>query len=148
MVQYWSLNTCKKDKQRCHKIELGLEDYMLSENVACFGIGQPEEKREEKKGFNTCKQFEKFKNEAEKGDIIYLYSNRVGIIAYAYYNGHLTEELNNKGPWKLLMERQINIGIKEWIKIEPVKPDRHCLCTLGKSKFILPEWRSVKIIKE
>ena len=74
----WYLNSCKKNKSTRFEIELGLEDYMLNENIACFGIGIPEEKRHLKKGFNTYKQFEYFKKNGVSGDKIYLYSNGKG----------------------------------------------------------------------
>ena len=50
-MNYWYLNSCKKNKSSRFEIELGLEEYMLNENIACFGIGSLEEKRYLKKGW-------------------------------------------------------------------------------------------------
>lgn len=50
---------------------------MLCENCFYIGLGTPKEDRENKVGFNTVKQFKKFKSEAKKGDIINLYANKI-----------------------------------------------------------------------
>lgn len=128
----WYLNTCKKNSSTRHEIEFGLEDYMLNENIACFGIGSIEEKRYLKKGFNTFKQFEYFKKNSTKGDKIYLYSNGNGVIAESTYNGHLSFEINKKGPWNCSDEQQVNIGINKWIRVEPYKISNPPRFTLSK----------------
>jgi len=128
----WYLNSCKKNTSSRFKVELGLEDYMLSENMACFGIGGISEERQLKKGFNTYKQFEYFKRNAKKDEIVYLYSNGKGVIASAKYNGHLSFEINKKGPWNCIDEQQVNIGIDKWTRVEPYKISNPPRFTLSK----------------
>ena len=128
----WYLNSCKKNKSTRFEIELGLEDYMLNENIACFGIGIPEEKRHLKKGFNTFKQFEYFKKNGASGDKVYLYSNGKGVVAESIYNGHLSFEINNKAPWNNKDEQQVNIGIDKWTRVEPYKISNPPRFTLSK----------------
>ena len=128
----WYLNSCKKNQSSRHKIELGLEDYMLNENIACFGIGTIEEERHLKRGFNTYKQYEYFKKNAKKDDIVYLYSNGNGVIAESKYNGHMVFEINNKGPWNNKGEQQVNIGIDKWTRVTPYKISSAPRFTLSK----------------
>lgn len=128
----WYLNSCKKNKSTRYEIELELEDYMLNENIACFGIGTPDENRHLKKGFNTYKQYEYFRKIANINDKIYLYSNGIGVIAEAKYNGHLLFEINKKGPWNNKDEQQINIGIDRWTRVEPYKISNPPRFTLSK----------------
>ena len=113
MVQAWILNSCNTTKWD------ELETFMLCENIACFGLGSPLEKRECKNGNTTYKQYQRFLNDAQIGDIIYLYRNGCGIIAYAYYNGKISREEGKKGPWELEDEIQITIGINYWFKVKP-----------------------------
>lgn len=137
-MNHWYLNSCKKNRSSRHEIELGLEDYMLNENMACFGIGTVEEERHLKNGFTTYKQFTHFKNHAKKDDKVYLYSNGKGVVAESNYNGHLSFEINNKGPWSNNDEQQVNIGINGWVRVEPYK-------ILNAPRFTLSKNNSPKI---
>ena len=95
-----------------------IENHMLDLDIACMGLGTPQEDRRNKRGHNTYKQRESFKNTAEKGDILYLYRKGEGIIAYTIYNGTTEEITTNKAPWNESDEIQINIDITGWIKYD------------------------------
>ena len=108
----WIINSCRKSG-------LNNEEKMLEKNVFFIGFGTPYEKREEKKSYTTIKQFDNFKKKSNVGDTIYLYANKVGIIAKGKYNGIIYEpnEINRAPDWSDL-EKQTHIGVEEWIRFE------------------------------
>ena len=113
----WILNSCRKSGDQNEK-------KMLKNNRGFIGFGKPEEKREEKTTNTTIKQFTKFKEMANQGDNIYLYQNKVGIIAMGKYTGEYYEPqfMDEKAPDWSVDEKQCHIGIQKWnILSDPIK---------------------------
>ena len=106
----WIINSCRKSG-------LNNEEKMLDKNVFFIGFGTPNEKREEKKSYTTIKQFENFKKKSNIGDTIYLYANKVGIIAKGNYIGSICEPIkkNEKAPDWSELEKQSHVGVDKWI---------------------------------
>ena len=104
----WVINSCRKSG-------LNNERKMLEKNVFFIGFGTPNEKREEKKSYTTIKQFENFKKKSNIGDTIYLYANKVGIVAKGKYTGNIYEpsEIDKAPDWSNL-EKQSHIRVEEW----------------------------------
>ena len=112
----WILNSCCKSGYYN-------EAKMLQNNRGFIGFGKPEEKREDKKTNTTIKQFNKFKQIAKKGDNIYLYKNKVGVIAIGEYTGEYYEPqfIDDKAPDWNIDEKQCHIGIKWDLLPDPIK---------------------------
>ena len=124
-MNYWSLNTS------CYPNEIS----MLNKNRGYVGLGDTHENREEKKGNTTNKQLSKFKNIAKKNDLIFLYKNKTGFIAYGKYTGEAFHpQFNDElAPgWCPCSERQCHLGIQQWININPpIKPNHVNRTTLS-----------------
>ena len=60
-----------------------------------------------------------FKKKSNIGDTIYLYANKVGIIAKGKYNGNIYEPSDiDKAPDWSDLEKQLYIEVEEWIIFE------------------------------
>jgi len=110
----WIINSCR--------ISGGQNEIqMLANNIFYIGFGTLEEERHKKKTNTTIKQFNTFIQKAKKGDNIYLYANKVGIIAIGeftgdYYNPICNEE---KAPDWGVEHYQCHVKVTKWNKIYP-----------------------------
>ena len=108
----WIVNSCRKSG-------LQNEKYCLDNNICMIGFGIPEEHRDKNSGNTTIKQFDKFKNNVNVNDTIYLYANKIGIIAkgkFLSFNKDIQDE--HKAPDWSKDEKQIHINIDKWEKFE------------------------------
>ena len=83
-MKYWHLNTCSNNNK----------NHMLENNKGYIGIGTPLENRQS----STVSQWKKFEKETKINDIILLYHNRTGYIAYGKYikyDGPLHSQFTN-----------------------------------------------------
>lgn len=112
----WIINSCRKSG-------IHNEQTMLRKNVFFIGFGTPQEERHKKTSFTTYKQFNKFKENASKGDTIMLYANRCGIIASGQYLGeYFVPDENEKAPNWNKDEIQYHVKVIKWTKFEtPIK---------------------------
>jgi len=126
-MNYWHCNTGNENNK----------DHMIRRNLCYIGLGNNRtdyEDRMKKKGNSTPKQFTKFERLAKSGDLIYLYENKVGYIAYGEYTGEIIEP--QKGcelaPYWSKEEIQKHIRVKNWIQMKnPIKPRSPLRPTLG-----------------
>ena len=138
----WSLNTGEVTRVPAH-LRIVNEQQMLERNRGFIGFGVPEEDRINKNGNTTYKQFDKFKELSNSGDIIYLYKNKVGYIARGIYTGEYFEPQfsDEKARGWPQDEIQIHMGII-WTRFEmPKKPsaDKVPRCTTLKLLTESPE---------
>ena len=110
----WIINSCRKSGIQNEKT-------MLDKNIFYIGFGVPTEERNLKKSNTTIKQFNNFIQKAKKGDNIYLYANKLGIIAIGKFSGEYYNPISNteKAPDWNNNENQCHIKVNEWIKISP-----------------------------
>tara|TARA_B110000285_G_C14504456_1_gene329573 strand:+ start:52 stop:459 length:408 start_codon:yes stop_codon:yes gene_type:complete len=108
-MNYWHLNTCN----------LINKNSMLTHNLGYIGLGTIHDNeyqtRIKRPGTTPC-QFKLFQQKAKNGDIIFLYHNKVGYIAYGEYNGIVKHSTIAPG-WSDY-EIQKHLIIKKWNKID------------------------------
>ena len=108
-MNYWHLNTCN----------LINKNSMLTHNLGYIGLGtihDNEYQNRIKRPGTTPSQFKLFQQKAKNGDIIFLYHNKVGYIAYGEYNGIV--KYSTIAPGWSDYEIQKHLIIKKWNKID------------------------------
>lgn len=108
-MNFWHLNTGNDINKNS----------MLKHNLGYVGLGTIHDnvyQNRLKKNGTTPYQFKQFEQKAEKGDIIFLYHNKVGYIAYGEYDGIVKN--SNIAPGWSEYEVQQHLIIKKWNKID------------------------------
>ena len=111
-MKYWHINTASPNNR----------DHMMKKNLAYIGLGNDENDYHQRiKNKNTTPwQFKKFNERASIGDILLLYHNGEGYIAYGKYTGKIIEPIFGRDlapDWKIT-EIQKHICIDSWILIQ------------------------------
>jgi hypothetical protein len=108
-MNFWHLNTCNTINKNS----------MLTNNLGYIGLGTIHDNvyqnRLSQYG-STPHQFKLFQQNATKNDIIFLYHNKIGYIAYGEYNGIVNNSTIAPG-WSEY-EVQKHLIIKKWNKID------------------------------
>ena len=85
-------------------------------------------------GSDLCELHDKLNN-AKKNDLILLYKNKTGFIAYGKYTGEaFTPQFNDEfAPgWNSSSEKQCHLGIDQWISfMNPIKTNHFNRTTLS-----------------
>ncbi len=111
-MKYWHINS--------HTI--GNKNHMIRRNYCYIGLGNDindYNQRMLKNKNTTPYQFKRFQEEAEPGDIILLYQNKKGYIAYGKFTGVINEPIlgSDIAPDWSKTEIQKHIQVESWIFI-------------------------------
>jgi hypothetical protein len=104
-MKYWHLNTCND----INKLS------MIENNVGYIGLGTIDDGEYQSRltrNGTTPFQYKTFESDSNKGDIILLYHNKEGYIAYGEYDGLIENPCFAPGYSEY--EIQKHIKIKEW----------------------------------
>lgn len=112
------------------------QKYMLRHNVFAIGLGKTIEDynyRNTRKGNTTPKQYKKFLNICNNHDIMLLYKNKIGYIAWGYFTGEIYTPIVNKRCPDWPEEIQKNMCVENWnLIVTPFKFDKVIRTTLYK----------------
>ena len=108
-MKYWHINTCSENNK----------NHMLKRNYCYIGLGGNHTEYNErilKNKHTTPHQFITFQNNAKEGDIILLYHNKQGYIAYGKFTGEINVPKLGKdlAPDWNSTEVQKHIQVKKW----------------------------------
>lgn len=127
MVNYWHCNVQYEEHRK----------YMINNKRAHIGLGSDypgsgeyNYKIRELKPRSTYFQNKKCKDKIKKGDIIFLYQNKIGYTHYGIYNGIIyrnNQTLEDKLPKWDITEKTDGYCVDEWLIINNSKPDKYAL---------------------
>jgi len=114
-MRYWHINTYSMNNRK----------HMIKRNLCYIGLGNDRNDYNQRllKNKNTTPhQYNKFEENARKGDIILLYHNGEGHIAYGKYTGVIIEPnlYKDLAPDWSNTEIQKHIQVESWIRIENI----------------------------